>query len=62
MYPSRVNQASTPCASHQASIIATLSEDAWQTSSARSRPKRAARDGRCVHSVSQKPPLRPLGP
>ena len=59
---SGVNHASTPCSSHHAPIIATLSADARQTSSARSRPKRSTSDGRCVHSVSQKPPLRPLGP
>ena len=61
-YPERVNHASTPCSSHQAPIASTLSVEALQTSIARSRPKRSTSEGRCVHSVSQKPPLRPLGP
>ena len=56
------NQASTPSASHHAPMAATLSDDARAAASARSRPKRSTRSGRFVHSVSQKPPLRPLGP
>ena len=60
--PDGRNQASTACASHQAPIASTLSEDAWAAASARSAPKPAISSGRLLHSVSQKPPLRPLGP
>ena len=41
---------------------ATLSSEARAAASARSAPKRSTRSGRFVHSVSAKPPLRPLGP
>ncbi len=62
MKPAWRNQASTPSASHQAPIARTLSDDARHAASARSGPKRSARSGRLVQSVSQNPPLRPLGP
>ena len=62
MKPAGRNQASTPSASHQAPIARTLSDDASHAASARSSPKRSRSDGRFDHSVSQKPPLRPLGP
>ena len=60
--PRGVNQASTPCSSHHAPIARRSRPTRGRPSSARSRPKRSTSDGRCVHSVSQKPPLRPLGP
>ena len=60
--PDGRNQASTPSASHQAPIARTLSDDASHAASARSSPKRSRSDGRFDHSVSQNPPLRPLGP
>ncbi len=55
-------QASTPSASHQAPIALALADDASHAASARSGPNRSRSDGSDVHSVSQKPPLRPLGP
>ena len=57
-----MNQASTPSAAHQAPIARTLADDASHAASARSAPKRSISDGSDVHSVSQNPPLRPLGP
>ena len=62
MKPRGRNHASTPCSSHQAPIARTLSSEARAAASARSGPKRSTRSGRFVHSVSAKPPLRPLGP
>ena len=60
--PAWRNHASTPSASHHAPIARTLSDDASHAASARSSPNRSRSDGRFDHSVSQKPPLRPLGP
>jgi hypothetical protein len=60
--PERSNHASTPSASQNAPIALTLSDEASAAASARSGPKRSTSSGRLLHSVSQKPPLRPLGP
>ena len=56
------NQASTPFASHQAPIPRTASSDARQTASAAASPACSRSVGASPQSVSQKPPLRPLGP
>ena len=61
-YPPRVNQASTPCSSHQRPIAVTDSSAASAMASDASSPKIDRIVGMLNQRELTKPPLRPLGP
>ncbi len=61
-YPDWSNQASTSWSRHHAPMSPTARLEASRRARAGPSPKRSRRGSALIHSDSQKPPLRPLGP